>query len=199
MKTKKTKLTTLVLCLFISIAGYSQTTYLKITKSNEANDYEMYPPGTEFELKNEHGYIIFKNSDDPGEIDIDGNYTLYVYPSWKDSADVFKLKEGRVEKVLTSSYKENHSDEYSIKSNGVTANYSVTDSREIEGKKNLKFKLSNGITFIYEDLKYRAYLNDEDNYIRIQGKYLIESEIGTLKLSFNPSNGVVWWVFEPKN
>lgn len=194
MKTKQ--LITLITCLCIAMAGYSQKIYLKITKSAKANDYEMYPPGTKFELKNEHGYIVFKNSDEPGMIEINEDYTLYVYPSWKEEADVFKLEEGKVEKVLTYSYSEKDTKDYSIKSNGVSADYTVSDSKEREGKKNLEFKLSNGITFIYEDDKYRAFLNEEHNYIRIKGKYLIPTELGTLKISFNPNNGVVWWVFE---
>ncbi len=182
--------------LFLSTLSYAQKTYLKITKSDKANDYEMYPPGTKFELKNKHGYILFKNSDEPGIIEIEEDYTLYVYPSWKDDADVFKLTEGKVEKILTSNYSKTELEKHSIKSNAVSAIYTVSDSRQREGKKNLEFKLSNGITFKYEDGKYRAYLNEEENYLNIESKYLIESELGTLKLSFNASTGVVWWVFE---
>jgi hypothetical protein len=191
----KNSMITLIL-IFFSVAINAQKTYLKITKSNEANDYEMYPPGTKFELKTKEGYIIFKNSDDPGLINITEKHTLYVYPNWKDDADVFVLTEGKVEKVLTSTYVESDSKKHRYNSNGVTADYKVTDSKDRKGKKNLNFKLSNGITFIYEDDKYRAFLNEPDNYIRIKGKYVIESEIGSLKLSFNPSNGVVWWVFD---
>ena len=197
MKTKRTKITALVLCLFMTLIGYSQTTYLKISKSDKNNDYEMYPPGTKFELKNEHGYIVFKNSDDPGEIDIDGDYTLYVYPSWKKTPDVIKLKEGRLEKVLKKTYTIPIHEYNTIESNGVTANFKVTDSEDFKGKKNLYFELSNGITFRYSDGKYNAYLNDEENYLNIVNKYLVESKMGTLKLSFNPNNGETWWIFEP--
>lgn len=175
---------------------YGQATYLKITQTNNANDYVMYPPGTKFELKTKEGYLIFKNSDDPGVIDITEKHTLYVYPTWKNTTDVFVLTEGKVEKLLSARYKETTHTNNAMESNGVTANYSVTDSEELVGKKNLEFKLSNGITFLYEDDKYRAYLNDQHNYIRIKGKYLIETELGTLKISFNPNNGVVWWIFE---
>lgn len=190
----------LILTVFLSTAliSYSQRTFLKITQSENANDVVMYPPGTKFELKTKEGYIVFKNSDDPGTLNIDDEYTLYVYPSWKDDVDVFKLTEGKVEKVLTSTYIEDENTSRSIESNGVTAHFTVSDSKERKGKKNLEFKLSNGITFIYEDDKYRAYLNEEHNYIRIKGTYVIETELGTLKLSFNPSNGMVWWIFEEK-
>ncbi|MDT0559148.1 hypothetical protein RM697_10835 [Ichthyenterobacterium sp. W332] len=174
----------------------AQNTYLKITKSNKANDYVMYPPGTKFELKTKEGYIIFKNSDNPGVIEIDEAYTLYVYPNWKDDSDIYKLSEGKLEKILTSSYYKTDLKRHITKLNKITAEYTVTDSKKREGKKNLKFKLSNGITFEFNDSKYRAYLYEEENYLNIEGKYLIESELGTLKLSFNTSNGIVWWVFE---
>jgi hypothetical protein len=195
MKTKK--LTTLLACVLIAMTAYSQKTYLKITKSNKADDYEMYPPDTKFELKTKEGYIIFKNSDDPGSIEIKEKYTLYVYPSWKDDTDIFVLTEGKVEKILTSSdSKSDHNKAYSMQSNGVAAHFKVTDSKVLDGKKNLEFRLSNGISFQYNDGKYLAYLNKKENYLNIESKYLITSELGTLKLSFNPNNGVVWWVFE---
>lgn len=186
-----------LLAMIFTLVLNAQKTYLKITKSNEANDYVMYPPGTKFELKTKEGYLIFKNSDDPGVIEIKETYTLYVYPDWKDDADVFELTEGKVEKVLTSSYSETNHGTYT--SNGVTANYNVTDSEEFEGEKNLEFKLSNGLTFIYEDKKYRAFLSESDNYVRIKGRYIISCELGTLKISFNEKTGKTWWVFENNN
>jgi len=185
-------------CLILSVSGFAQKTYLKISRSKKTNDYVMYPPGTKFELKNKHGYIVFKNSDKPGKIEINENYTLYVFPDWKSDTDVYKLTEGKIEKILTSTYSNTQLKEASIKTHEVIAEYSVRDSKKLKDKKNLKFELSNGITFEYNDGKYKAYLHQEENYIDIEGKYLITSDLGTLKLSFNQKNGQVWWVFEPK-
>lgn len=194
---KTNKLTILIVCLLITFIGHTQKTYLKITKSNEINNYEMYPPGTKFELKNKHGYIVFKNSDEPGKIDIDDTYILYVYPNWKKEADIFRLTEGFLEKIPTNDYSMSATKSQSIKSNGATAEYVVRHSNNLEGQKNLEFKLSNGITFEYFDGNYRAYFKEKENYLHIEGKYLIESDLGTLKLSYNSNSGVVWWVFEP--
>ena len=58
------------------------------------------------------------------------------------------------------------------------------------------FKLSNGIEFSYVDGKYNATLNNK--YLDIKGKYVIDSKLGILKISFNPNNGETWWVFEIK-
>ncbi|TBN04814.1 hypothetical protein EYD45_06015 [Hyunsoonleella flava] len=193
---ERTKFLLVVTYLLFATSGYSQKTYLKITKSEQTNDYTMYPPGTKFELKNKHGYIVFKNSDTPGAILINENYTLYVYPSWKNSPDKFKLSEGKVEKLLTSHFSKSKVKKHLTISNGVTAEYTIHKSDKKPNKKNLKFKLSNGITFEYYDDKYYAYLNKKENYLQIKKQYIIESEIGTLKLSFNPNSGIVWWVFE---
>jgi hypothetical protein len=192
----KTKIFTLTLILTLAWIGNAQKTYLKITNSEIGEDVIMYPPGTEFELKTKEGYIIFKNSGDEGVIDITEKHTLYVYPSWKDSTDVFVLTDGKVEKVLTSTYQDSHehSDTNKLKNNGITASSKVTDSKTLEGKKNIEFKLSNGITFNYTDGLYSATLGDKN--LTVKNKYLIYSDLGILKLSFNPSNGEVWWVFE---
>ena len=193
----KTKLLTLTFALLLTWIGNAQKTYLKITKSDDGHDIVMYPPGTSFELKTTEGYIIFKNSDDPGIIEIEEKHTLYVYPSWKNDADIFVLTEGKVEKVLTSTYRDTykHSGKTAISNNGVTATSKVTDSESLDGQKNLEFKLSNGITFNYTDGLYSATLNEKP--LTIKHKYLVYSHLGVLKLSFNTHNGKVWWIFEP--
>ena len=187
----------ILLIAFITCATYAQKTYLKVTKSNNKHDYELYPPGTKFELKTKHGYIIFKNSDDPGSIEITEKHTLYVYPSWKDEPTVYILTEGRVEKLLTHKFSDSdgNMDAKGASSNGVTARSKVTDSETLEGQKNLEFTLSNGITFAYTDGVYSAALDEK--ILTIKHKYLVYSDLGILKLSFNTTTGKVWWVFEP--
>ncbi|GGI57966.1 hypothetical protein [Winogradskyella haliclonae] len=193
----KTKLLTLSTILLFCLSGFAQKTYLKVTKSNEPNDYVMYPPGTKFELKTKEGYIVFKNSDDPGSIDIEEKYILYVYPNWKDEAEILELTEGKVEKLLTYKFRDSRktSDVKRIHNHGVTASSNVTNSKTIEDKKNLEFVLSNGIKFTYKDGVYNATLNEEK--LAIKYNYIIYSDLGTLKLSFNSNNGKVWWIFEP--
>ncbi|WP_111683902.1 hypothetical protein [Winogradskyella tangerina] len=191
----KTTFFTIVLSILFISVGTAQKTYLKITKGEQEHDIIMYPPGTKFELKTKEGYIIFKNSDDPGVIDIHEKHTLYVYPDWKDDADVFVLTEGKVEKLLTYKFSDSDdSHDNTLMSNGVTATSNVTDSETLEGKKNLEFTLSNGISFNYTDGLFSATLDNKP--LTIKHKYLVYSDLGVLKLSFNPSNGKVWWVFE---
>lgn len=190
---------TLVTLFILTISSFvcAQNLYLKISEEDKTS--VSYPPGTAFELKNKHGYIILKSSETPLTFIIDEPYMLTVFPSYKNEKDVYKLNKGKIELVSNKTYM-NHikHEKQKFHSKGVTGEKNITNSKTIEDNKNIVFNLSNGITFQYKDGKYNAYLNDPENYLNIQGKYVIESELGTLKISFNPRNGETWWVFDPK-
>ncbi len=64
----------------------------------------------------------------------------------------------------------------------------VTDS-------NVVMEFSNGIVFTYADGKCNASLNG--TYADVKGKYLITTEFGLIKISYNPKNREFWWVYEP--
>lgn len=186
----------ILLLLLLSTVCFSQKTYLKIYQNESEKSVIMYPPGTTFELRNKDNHIVLKYGENPLTFDIDGDYVLTVFPDYKDESDVFKLSNtGKIELAQTIYYTNTSTNEYLyIDDKNVTAHKTLTDSKKNKGYKNLIFELSNGITFTYTDGKYNAKLNDK--YLNVKGKYLIESKIGILKLSFNPKNGTVWWVFE---
>lgn len=191
------KNTIITISLLLSISSFSQKTYLAIYQDDLKESVIMYPPGTEFELRNEHNYIILKYSETPRVFEMDGKYTLIVKPDYKDEPDVFEFDNaGQIELSETIRYGQSDSNKYESSSgyNGVTAEKILTDSKTTDGSKNLEFKLSNGIIFRYIDGIYNAILNGD--YLDIKGKYMIASDLGTLKLSFNPKTGTVWWVFE---
>ncbi|WP_298894470.1 hypothetical protein [uncultured Psychroserpens sp.] len=193
----------LVITLALILASsqtFAQNTYLKIYTDDTPESVIMYPPGTDFELKTKEGYIVMKNNNTPKIFEIDDDYTLFVYPNYKESSDVFKLNKGKVELALTSRFSDKDPKEETlfIDDSNITSHQKITDSKINSGLKNLEFELSNGIMFKYTDGKYKAYFKKEENYLNIKGKYLIESKLGVLKLSFNPKNGQVWWVFEAK-
>lgn len=123
----------------------------------------------------------------------DGLFTQYVHLK-KDG--VIVKKGASLELVLTKHFKDNDSNNLNYTHNSLTGLKKITDSKSLESKKNLYFKLSNGIEFSYVDGKYNATLNNK--YLDIKGKYVINSKLGTLKISFNPNNGETWWVFESK-
>tara|TARA_R110000737_G_scaffold352368_1_gene398131 strand:+ start:185 stop:406 length:222 start_codon:yes stop_codon:yes gene_type:complete len=72
----------------------------------------------------------------------------------------------------------------------------VFDSKTRKGEKNARLEFSNGIIFNYDDGKFNATLDGD--YLDINGKYLIQSYLGVIKLSYSPKSGEIWWVFEPK-
>ncbi|MBC2845828.1 hypothetical protein [Winogradskyella flava] len=84
----------------------------------------------------------------------------------------------------------------SNESNEVKAEIVITDSETIKGYKNLEFKLSNGMSFTYEDGNYKAGYNNRS--LDVKGKYSITSEVGTLSIAFNADDGSIWWVFRKK-
>lgn len=189
--------TTIISLAFLFISnGFAQKTYLKIYQNDSEKSTIMYPPGTNFNLKTKEGYIILKNSDTPRSFKIDDIYTLEVFPNYKDDIDTYKLSQGKIELVATETFFKTNPKIKTllIDDKNVTSHKKLTDSKINKGFKNLEFELSNGIMFTYKDGKYFAELDDE--YLDIQGKYYIESKLGILKLSFNPKNGEVWWVFE---
>ncbi len=185
-----------IIVLFVTINTNAQKTYVKITKGEEVM---YYPPGTQFELKNQHGYIILKYSQTPRVEKIEGDCKIILHVSWRNEPEIIELSKGdEVELEATQNFgkvKRNPKEIY-INQNEIVAHKKLTDSKKFEGKKNLSFELSNGIKFKYEDGKYYAQYRRDT--VEIKGKYVIPTKIGTLKLSFNPNNGVVWWIFEKK-
>ena len=185
---------TTIILLLISIAAFSQKTYLKVYKDDALTNIIMYPPGTEFELRNQHGYIVLKYSEAPRKLKIENKHKLIVFPDYKKEKDIIHLNEGLVELALTSEFDDTPSETIAVGGKKVTAQKILSNSTKIKGKKNLIFTLDNGIVFRYTDGNYYATLGDE--YLDITGKYVIKSDLGILRLSFSPNNGQVWWYFE---
>lgn len=190
------KIKTILLFMILSLSIQAQKTYVKITKDNTTT---YYPPGTSFELKNQHGYIILKYSETPRVEEIKNNSQIILSPNYKKGEDIINLKKGdQVELALTKDWGkiQRNVKEIYINPDEVVAHKKITDSQKYLGQKNLNFELSNGIEFIYKDGDYRATYGKES--LDIRGKYVIQSKIGTLKISFNPESGELWWIFEKK-
>lgn len=106
----KTLITSML--LFLTMTIYAQETYIKV---NKGADVIYYPPGTKFDLKNPHGYIILKYSQTPRVEEIDGYYEMVLNPNSKKK-DIIKLQKGdKVALILTenfegvqSTYKKSH-------------------------------------------------------------------------------------------
>lgn len=186
-----------LLTLLIAMSTAAQKTYLRIFKDSTKAEMIAYPPGTAFELKNRHGYIQLKNSETARKFYIKEPFTIHVYPSYKQKPDKISLATGAlVELALTQNYA--NTAEINKKSRPdkqeVIARKTLTDSRKRKAEKNLVFKLSNGWVFNYVDGHYFATFKDK--YLVIRGKYIMATQDGVLKLSYDPTSGKVWWVYE---
>ena len=186
----------LALAIVVSNSATAQKTYLTIFESDKKEDQISYPPGTAFELMNAEEEVILTEESEAGTYKITEPSTLIVSPTYKEETDRFELSEGSIQINLTKHFFKNEKIGYSYHSNGVTADKTLTYSEKNPNMQNVKLELSNGIIFKYTDGYATATLNNEE--LRIEGKYLVYSELGVAKISFNPKNGVLYWVFEPK-
>ncbi|WP_435413136.1 hypothetical protein [Psychroserpens mesophilus] len=212
MNTKQNTFTSLVILILLLISYFAeaQNTYLKITLSDQKNDYVSFPPNTKFELFDATDTKVYSNSDRIDMYKIDTMHTLVVYPSWKDTTDTFKITNGKVEQVDNSAYfkalsehSKNQTNNYGAYSydetqftNGLTMKKIIYPSAVNPELYNATFEFNNGISASYLDGKFVATLNNKQ--LQVEGHYLIYSNYGLIKLSFRPSNGETWWVFEPK-
>lgn len=189
---------TLSVALF-TMAVQAQDSFLTVINPSEWNSELMYPPGTKFELKDKAGKVLVSDKSPRGTYDVEAPATLTVNPSWRDKPDVFYLNSGslklrepiRISAEKGSTKKQNKSSF----NHGVSVQKELFPSENYFGLKNVKLTFSNGVVFTYTDGKYKATLEGEN--LEIKGKYLVYSKLGVHKFSFNPSSGIVYWVFEP--
>lgn len=191
--------TLITLSLFLAaLTIQAQDNFLTIINPDQWDSELMYPPYTKFELRNEAYEVVFSDKSPKGTFKIDGNYTLRVFPSWRENADVFKLKSGRLElrEPIRVRSTENRSSK-GYRSHGVSVEKELSPSQSHYGLQNVKLTFSNGVIFTYTDGDYKATLDGK--ILEISSKYLIYSKLGIHKVSYNPSSGKVYWVFEPLN
>ncbi|WGD34993.1 hypothetical protein [Olleya sp. YS] len=217
MKTKILTTVMTLIFLLVSNLAFSQNDYLKITRSNNNDDFIKYPPGTTFKLKDEKGKVVYSDTSSNREFIIDKSYTLTVFPPYKKSYNTYKLTEGKLEIKNNKEYfvalkkhkkKSKTSQNNKSKNDSQDNNSEVTYTGGISMKKtllpsaeklntyNATFEFSNGIKASYKDGKMMATLDGKT--LKIENKYLIYSDYGLIKLSYNPNNGETWWVFDPK-
>ena len=183
-----------------------------------------YPEGSEFTVQDDKGNTSTPALAYPGAFVYLDTCTLTVYPQYsKKRPHEFQVegKRLRVFNTAKAAYSEGFGagwngdystqpkkprqkaqksskkkSKYAYHSNGVTVEKKLTPSVWIPGTYNVRLTFSNGIVFTYVDGKSTAMYNGER--VMIKGNYLIEIDKGTAKLSFDPSSGVVWWIFEKK-
>ena len=177
----------------------------------------QYPPGTTYQVTELGGDEVRFYEKERHILSYEGDFKIAVFPNYKDGADIIEKKDLRLRIVhstegaeaidLPSLYKriwreknekseELISHDYGRYDGNVTLSKKLTPSESIPNTFNVIAQFSNGIQFIYHDGEASASLGDTE--LEIEGKFQIFSELGIARLSFNPHNGVIWYVFEEK-
>ena len=190
---------TIVLILIgLTVTSVYGQDYYAVVKKNDDVTYN-YPETAKFTLIDSYGNTTAIEKDDA--IDVTGDYTLSIDVLWKSKPEIITSNGGRLEVfILPTNYK-------------YFKHYKKTDFYERDGLKptletkeitqtkkdapyNLLAVFSNGLTFKYSDGAARAWLNGEE--VEVTNKYFVESPEGLLKLSFDPTDGEFWYVFDTK-
>ncbi|AXG71694.1 hypothetical protein KORDIASMS9_03951 [Kordia sp. SMS9] len=191
--------------------------YLKIELNEQ--EYISYPPKTDFLAKDVDGKVILN----PSTLEklkvyaIEKPITLYVFPSWRDEPDVYTLKSGTLYMKKTDrdytkvAKKQKHSpsnDHFSRPTDGSeqqkASKRMTSNGVYLVGKRfydydakngyDVSLEFSNDVVFTYKNGFVNAWQYGEE--LVIENKYLVKTEQGTLKISYNPKTKKVWWVFD---
>lgn len=211
--------TSLIFTLSIGLfAQNDNTPYDFVTVVIEEQDgtdqkVSYYPEGTTYQI-----WLTKKDSEpniSNSMVTYEGDMHLSIFPKYrKHKADKFDIKGKRLRifKTAETAFNAGFAGEWnyldkkdkgsSIQNNEaqsgkITLNKKLTASKINDGTYNATLTFSNGIVFKYFDGKFNAKLNGE--YINIKNRYIIETDKGTLKFSYNPKTGKVWWIYENTN
>lgn len=184
----------------------------------------VYPAGTTYKVLGENGQPLPPAQREKGALTYEaGSFQLLVYPSYRpDKADdyafankrlrVFETPQDAKRQGYAKNWQENEivinhgkDNKYISRPYGLEKKYKkgaelrkkiVLASEERPGQYNLKLYFKNGLEFHYKDGEVTASLNGKP--LIVEGKYIVHTDQGTAKISFNPETGKTWWVFTKK-
>lgn len=201
---------TIIITVLISLSSYmsqaNDHTYLRIVVDTETDI--SYPPGSGFILQDtaENNILTYAELEKQGEYEITKPMTLFVFVSWKDEPDTYELSSGilyAMKQSNTTYWQTNYEDgeqrKYLYDRKAFTKGLEITRSRffDYDGDEyDASIEFNNDVIFYYKDGKAEAWQHGKT--LKIEGKYLISTQEGLIKLSYNPRNKEIWYVFEPK-
>ncbi|MEQ3656309.1 MAG: hypothetical protein ABNH00_10635 [Dokdonia sp.] len=198
----KTIITAFILiCTFVTTiyANDNNQHYLQIVL-NDGVDIS-YPPNTGFVLQDESGSAILNPNrlKELKSYTVSKAVTLFVFPTYKSEPDVYEITSGVLYMKPAQYYKKNQQparlDTYkNMSSNGISLLRKRFFDYDTKTGYDTSLEFSNDVVFYYRDGKAEAWQNGKT--LEIEGKYLIKTTAGTLKISYNPTNKEFWYVFE---
>ncbi|GAA0871771.1 hypothetical protein GCM10009117_09170 [Gangjinia marincola] len=190
-----------LLISLLSINGIAQKkSYLKISLDDN-NSEVNYPPDTRFILQDEQGETIL-NHEELEKIksyEVTSPSTLYIFTTWNTEPDRFELMNSTLTLPASATVKEKRATQnFQFSEVKYGDPISIEKKRLISSSKenmtNLSLVFSNGIIFYFKDGNAQAWLDGTE--LEIKGEYIINSTLGTLKLSYDPYTTDLWYVFE---
>ncbi|WGK63902.1 hypothetical protein [Croceiramulus getboli] len=186
-----------ILLLFMLVNSFliqaQSYTHLVIDRGEGMESEINYPPGTEFFLFNEANDMVLSNDNLKEPYAINGLHTLLVTPNYKEGTDKYRMDSGRI--YLKTVEYDNKVKPYSENRKGIeiTAKKEYFEAKDPD-KKNILVIFNTGLVFRYFDGVARAWYDNEE--VDVRGRYLVDTPEGTAKISYNPQNGELWWVFD---
>ncbi len=171
--------------LFVMALAYCQAQdYYEIRTENQM--IFNYPKSVGFSLVGYDG-----SSED--ELVMDKKYKeIQVEAPWYDTPMVYRNAEiGLVKRVQRAV---SVSTNYPEAAKPKEVERSIQKSLKREGRYNLELTFSNDLLFSYQDGDVKATQKGVD--LIIVNHYLVQTEEGLFKISFNPANGQLWYVIE---
>lgn len=190
----------ILFCFILAPIHGQENRYLKITIDDEA--VVNFPPNTRFRLEDKKGkgLLNLDRLEELGSFEISQEVKLNVFSSWKPEPDVFEFKSGRLSlespRLLAYGDPKKENNHNNAKSQygdpiGISKKRLIPNT---DGSNDLRLEFTNGIIFYFKDGEASAWLNGET--LSIEEKYIIESPLGVLRLSYDPYSTVIWYVFE---
>lgn len=199
----------LITVMMLSQMLLAQGDYLKITldENREIN----YPGDLKFQILDEQGRELVNQDSIQEEYEATEEVKLKIFTTWNEKPDVFTLKPENSVQIARYDYKE---DRERNKMSYSTYDESWYDYQQgdwnndqekvrpvqkvfmqtADGKQNnATIKFNNGIVFSYQDGVASFTRNGKE--LEYTGRYILTTEKGQLKISYNPYNTEFYYVF----
>ena len=175
--------------------------YFALVVKNDDTTYN-YPENAEITVVDSVGNRTKIGKNDA--LTINGDYTLSISTPWQNEPEILKSDGGVLEIFVLPAERRNWTPAFDDTSE--TTWYDANPNKpSLERKEimlsnknpdsyNLLAVFNNGLVLKYEDGQVRAWLNSKE--VEVTNHYLVQTPDGLLKASFNPTEGVFWYVFD---
>ena len=199
----KTIMLLIILKIGMLTGAQIENAYLKITvdQHTEIN----YPANSSFELVDKNGYTLITSDMMTSEYKVSEKATLKLKTDWKPEPEIIELQKGSVIKYVSKNQQERNlslnrmeiaQNAVRNQSNGVTINKKTFTEDDSGYYSNAIIEFSNGVVFKFTDNKVSFTQNGKE--LEFKNRYVVTTQDGILKLSYDPYTTETWFVFEPE-